>query len=137
MLSHHIDIHSYSGACVCSNTWRYSSAEKREQERLEKPMYDVMRHASEVHRQVRAYMHKYIKPGILLIDMCETLENLTRTLVTENGLQVRLLRVVDAAGVMRCGRPVSDSLLGALSTTAQRISHPTKATRLCFSPAML
>lgn len=69
------------------NTWRYSSAELREQERLEKPVYDVMRHASEVHRQVREYVYTLIEPGMLLIDMCEKLENMTRQLVQENGLQ--------------------------------------------------
>lgn len=50
-------------------------------------MYDIMRHASEVHREVRKYVYTLIKPGLKLIDMCEKLENMTRTLVRENGLQ--------------------------------------------------
>ena len=35
------------------NLWRKTSAEKREQERLEKPLYENVRQAAEVHRQVR------------------------------------------------------------------------------------
>lgn len=35
-----------------SNTWRTTSEEKRELERLEKPMYNSVRRAAEVHRQV-------------------------------------------------------------------------------------
>jgi hypothetical protein len=36
--------------------------------------------------QVRKYMRTIIKPGIKLIDMCETLENTVRKLIGENGL---------------------------------------------------
>ncbi|GBG91609.1 hypothetical protein CBR_g52643 [Chara braunii] len=69
------------------NLWRLTSAEKREQERLESSLYNDVRKAAEVHRQVRKYMRKYIKPGLLMTDICETLENLVRTLIEENGLQ--------------------------------------------------
>ena len=37
---------------TCSNLWRITSEEKRAQERLEKPMYNAVRQAAEVHRQV-------------------------------------------------------------------------------------
>ena len=37
-------------------------------------------------RQTRKYMQRVIKPGIKLIDMCETLEETARTLVEANGL---------------------------------------------------
>lgn len=69
------------------NLWRTTSEEKRELERLEKPMYNAVRRAAEVHRQVRKYMRSIIKPGILMIDLCETLENTVRKLISENGLQ--------------------------------------------------
>ncbi|KAI3888531.1 hypothetical protein MKW92_035060 [Papaver armeniacum] len=69
------------------NLWRTTSEEKRELERLEKPVYNAVRQAAEVHRQVRKYMRSIIKPGILMIDMCETLENTVRKLISENGLQ--------------------------------------------------
>lgn len=69
------------------NLWRTTSEEKREQERLEKPLYNDVRQAAEVHRQVRKYIRKYVKPGIPMIDICETLENMVRKLIAENGLR--------------------------------------------------
>jgi methionyl aminopeptidase len=50
-------------------------------------LYDDIRHAAEVHRQVRYYMQQHIKPGIKLIDMCEQLENKVRELIKEDGLK--------------------------------------------------
>ncbi|KAG8375842.1 hypothetical protein BUALT_Bualt09G0001200 [Buddleja alternifolia] len=71
----------------CSNLWRTTSEEKRELERLEKPIYNSVRQAAEVHRQVRKYIRQIVKPGILMTDLCETLENTVRKLISENGLQ--------------------------------------------------
>jgi len=47
------------------------------------------RKASEVHRTVRTYIRKIAVPGVRLIDMCETLEESVRKLISEKGLQVR------------------------------------------------
>ncbi|KAF2325656.1 hypothetical protein GH714_032278 [Hevea brasiliensis] len=69
------------------NLWRTTSEEKRELERLEKPIYDSVRQAAEVHRQVRKYIKGILKPGMLMTDLCETLENTVRKLISENGLQ--------------------------------------------------
>ncbi|CAN6808222.1 unnamed protein product [Brassica oleracea] len=69
------------------NLWRTTSEEKREMERLQKPIYKSLRQAAEVHRQVRKYMRSIMKPGMLMIDICETLENTVRKLISENGLQ--------------------------------------------------
>ncbi|KAI4974661.1 hypothetical protein ZWY2020_048268 [Hordeum vulgare] len=69
------------------NLWRTTSEEKRELERLQKPMYNSVRRAAEVHRQVRKYMRSIIKPGMLMMELCETLENMVRKLIKENGLQ--------------------------------------------------
>ncbi|KAG6581235.1 Methionine aminopeptidase 2B, partial [Cucurbita argyrosperma subsp. sororia] len=69
------------------NLWRTTSEEKRELERLEKPMYNSVRRAAEVHRQVRKYIRSIVKPGMLMTDLCETLENTVRKLISENGLQ--------------------------------------------------
>ncbi|KAI5071664.1 hypothetical protein GOP47_0013915 [Adiantum capillus-veneris] len=69
------------------NLWRSTSEEKREQERLEKPMYNDVRQAAEVHRQVRKYIREYVKPGLAMVDICETLENMVRKLIAENGLR--------------------------------------------------
>ncbi|KAA0047399.1 methionine aminopeptidase 2B-like isoform X3 [Cucumis melo var. makuwa] len=70
-----------------SNLWRTTSEEKRELERLEKPIYNSIRRAAEVHRQVRKYIRSIVKPGMLMTDLCETLENTVRKLILENGLQ--------------------------------------------------
>ncbi|CAI9776348.1 unnamed protein product [Fraxinus pennsylvanica] len=69
------------------NLWRTTSEEKRELERLEKPIYNSVRQAAEVHRQVRKYIKQILKPGMLMTDLCETLENTVRKLIAENGLQ--------------------------------------------------
>uniref|UniRef100_A0A0E0AYC9 Methionine aminopeptidase 2 n=1 Tax=Oryza glumipatula TaxID=40148 RepID=A0A0E0AYC9_9ORYZ len=69
------------------NLWRTTSEEKRELERLQKPMYNAVRRAAEVHRQVRKYMRSILKPGMLMIDLCETLENTVRKLIKENGFE--------------------------------------------------
>ena len=66
---------------VDANSYRTTSAEMRERERIESDLYDIMREAAEVHRQVRSYMRPYFKPGILLTDMCERLENASRSLI--------------------------------------------------------
>eukprot|EP00976_Prorocentrum_cordatum_P094954 1189992-Prorocentrum_minimum.AAC.1 len=70
------------------NLWRTTSAEKRELERLEADLYNDVRQASEVHRQVRKHIQKIAQPGIRLFDMCEQLEQCTRNLIEERGLTV-------------------------------------------------
>lgn len=71
------ELHDYRD----NNAYRTTSAEMRERERIESDMYDAVREAAEVHRQVRAYMKPYIKPGVLLSDMCVRLENASRALL--------------------------------------------------------
>lgn len=46
-----------------SNLWRTTSEEKRELERLEKPKYNAVRQAAEVHRQVCIMLSCYIIKG--------------------------------------------------------------------------
>ena len=69
-----------------SNRFRITSEEKRAAERLQEHEYNDVRKAAEVHRRVRAHIQKVIKPGISMIELCETIENGTRKLVEENGL---------------------------------------------------
>jgi len=71
------------------SSWaRTTAEERREKERiLNEDLYDKVRHASEVHRQVRHYAQSFIKPGIKLTDMCHQLEECNRRLVQERGLQ--------------------------------------------------
>jgi methionine aminopeptidase type II len=66
---------------------RETAEELRERERLHTIDYQEVRTAAECHRQVRKHMQSVIKPGVVLADMCEELENLNRTLVEENGLR--------------------------------------------------
>lgn len=68
---------------------RETDAEKREKERaleVEGGLYERVRNACEVHRQVRRYAQSYIEPGIKLVDMCERLEESNRLLVKEQGM---------------------------------------------------
>jgi methionine aminopeptidase type II len=69
---------------------RFTSEEARAMEHMQSDMYKEVRLAAEAHRQTRMYMRTIIKPGIKLIDMCETLENTARKLIKENGLQAGL-----------------------------------------------
>ena len=69
------------------NLWRETSEEKRELERLEKNMYNEVRQCAEVHREVRKYIDNWVKPGMKLIDVCETLEDSVRRLIEARGLE--------------------------------------------------
>lgn len=69
---------------------RFTSEEARARDRLQSDMYNEVRIAAEAHRQTRQYMQKFIKPGMRLIDICETLEGTARKLIKENGLQAGL-----------------------------------------------
>lgn len=73
------------------NTWRITSEEKRHQEKLEneapETTYNDIRKAAEVHRQVRQYARKMIRPGMSMTEIVDNIENGTRALVEENGLQ--------------------------------------------------
>ncbi|KAJ3845361.1 peptidase M24, structural domain-containing protein [Lentinula raphanica] len=72
------------------NAWRTTSEEKRYLEKLanEDPQttYQNIRRAAEVHRQVRAHARRTIKPGMSMMEIVENIENGTRALVEENGL---------------------------------------------------
>ncbi|PSC68131.1 methionine aminopeptidase 2B-like [Micractinium conductrix] len=67
--------------------WRETAAEKRELDRLQHDMINEVRQAAEVHRQVRSYIHTIAKPGILMAELCEKLEDSVRKLIDESGLQ--------------------------------------------------
>lgn len=76
-----------------SNAFRTTSEEMRAKEREylldDTPgafNYNSIRRAAEVHRQVRTYARKTIKPGMTMTEIAEMIENGTRTLVEENGM---------------------------------------------------
>ena len=74
-----------------SNTWRTTSEEMRYNERMasEDPevTYQNIRRAAEVHRQVRKFARQYITPGMSMTHIAESIEDGTRALVEENGLE--------------------------------------------------
>jgi methionine aminopeptidase len=69
-----------------NNLLRVTAEETRAKDRQLADTLSAARHGAEVHRQVRQYMQAYIKPGLLMTEICETLEGLSRRLVKENGL---------------------------------------------------
>jgi len=69
------------------NRWRKTSEEKRHEERMHEALYDSVREAAEVHRQVRKDAREFIKPGVRLVDICERIEDSVRRLIRENGVE--------------------------------------------------
>ena len=70
-----------------SNLQRETSAEARAKEHMMEQDLQDLRQAAEVHRQTRAYVMSWIKPGMKMIDICERLENKNRQLIDEAGLE--------------------------------------------------
>lgn len=74
-----------------STTSRITSEEKRYTERMlqEDPStnYQNIRRAAEVHRQVRQYARRTIKPGMRMLDIADLIEDGVRAVVEENGLE--------------------------------------------------
>lgn len=75
---------------IRSNAWRVTSEEKRYNEKMamEDPeiTYNNIRRAAEVHRQVRHHARKFIRPGLSMTEIAEYIEDGTRSLVEESGL---------------------------------------------------
>ncbi|KAG2075191.1 peptidase M24A methionine aminopeptidase [Suillus decipiens] len=73
------------------NAWRTTSEEKRYDERMamEDPeiTYQSIRRAAEVHRQVRQSARKHIRPGMTMTEVANLIEDGSRALVEENGLE--------------------------------------------------
>ncbi|KAF8346983.1 methionine aminopeptidase 2-like protein [Amanita rubescens] len=73
------------------NAWRTTSEEKRYLEKLthEDPetTYQNIRRAAEVHRQVRSYARRMIRPGMQMTDIANNIEDSVRALVEEEGLE--------------------------------------------------
>lgn len=72
---------------MCRQAFRSGSEEKREAERLLESDIEDLRLAAETHRQVRKYALQKIKPGMRMTELCETIENGTRALLSANGLE--------------------------------------------------
>ena len=69
---------------------RVTNEEKKSLDMANNEMYKELRLAAEAHRQTRYFMQSYIKPGMTMIEICETLESTARKLIAENGLEAGL-----------------------------------------------
>ncbi|KAL4439126.1 hypothetical protein ABPG74_008901 [Tetrahymena malaccensis] len=66
--------------------FRTSSAELKEKDKLMDSQIKCLRKAAECHRQVRKYCQQLIRPGKKLINICEQIEEMSRFIVQEKGL---------------------------------------------------
>lgn len=62
-------------------SFRNSREEAREAEKVHQDQYNDLRKAAEVHRRVRQNAQKQIKPGMLMTDIANLIENGTRSLL--------------------------------------------------------
>ncbi|CAF1086709.1 unnamed protein product [Adineta steineri] len=69
---------------------RMTSEEKRMRDMAQTELYRELREAAECHRQTRKWVMSWIEPGMKMIDICERLENMNRTLIKEKGLEAGL-----------------------------------------------
>ncbi len=76
---------------LASNTYRITSEEARNREKLAmadpEQTYNDIRRSAEVHRQVRRAARKFIRPGLSMTEIANYIEDATRALVEENGLE--------------------------------------------------
>lgn len=76
---------------VLSNAYRITSEEARYIETLAmsnpEETYNDIRRAAEVHRQVRRAARKFIRPGLTMTEIANFIEDGTRAVVEENGLE--------------------------------------------------
>ncbi|KAM3588060.1 uncharacterized protein V6R79_020169 [Siganus canaliculatus] len=73
-----------------SAAWRTSSEEKRVMDKANEEVWNDFRQAAEAHRQVRQHVRSFLKPGMTMIEICERLEDCSRKLIKENGLNAGL-----------------------------------------------
>jgi len=71
---------------AADQAWREGDAEKRERERVEAPILNEVRHAAEVHRQVRSHARTLAFPGVSLTRLVEEVEDRVRTLIQAKGM---------------------------------------------------
>ncbi|KAI7222233.1 Methionine aminopeptidase [Hortaea werneckii] len=69
------------------NAYRTTSEEKKALDRMNQDFLNEYRQAAEVHREVRKYAQKTIKPGMSLTEIAELIEDGTRHLTGHMGLE--------------------------------------------------
>lgn len=68
------------------NLYRTTNEEKRHLDRMNNDFLQEYRQGAEIHRQVRQYAQKNIKPGMTLTEIAEMIEDGTRALTGHQGL---------------------------------------------------
>ncbi|KAG6003753.1 hypothetical protein E4U21_001756 [Claviceps maximensis] len=68
------------------NNYRTTNEEKRHLDNLQSEFLSDYREAAEIHRQVRQYAKKTIRPGQTLTEIAESIENSVRALTGHSGL---------------------------------------------------
>ncbi|KAH0593115.1 hypothetical protein MHUMG1_09117 [Metarhizium humberi] len=68
------------------NRYRTTNEEKRHLDNMNTEFLNDYREAAEIHRQVRQFAQKSIKPGQTLTEIAETIENSVRSLTGHSGL---------------------------------------------------
>eukprot|EP00475_Leptophrys_vorax_P004325 TRINITY_DN1257_c0_g1_i1.p1 TRINITY_DN1257_c0_g1~~TRINITY_DN1257_c0_g1_i1.p1 ORF type:complete len:513 (-),score=165.99 TRINITY_DN1257_c0_g1_i1:50-1588(-) len=69
------------------NTHRAQDEQCKLRDMADEAYYNTLREAAEVHRQVRADAHQFVKPGMSMIDICQRIERGTKSLLKANGLE--------------------------------------------------
>ncbi|CAI6338627.1 unnamed protein product [Periconia digitata] len=69
------------------NTYRTTSEEKRHLDRMNQDFLTDYRRGAEVHREVRQWAQKWIKPGMTLTEIAEGIEGSVRSLTGHQGLE--------------------------------------------------
>ena len=69
------------------NAFRTTNEEKRHLDRMNTDFLNEYRHGAEIHRQVRQYAQKNIKPGQTLTEIAEGIEDSVRALTGHPGLE--------------------------------------------------
>jgi len=67
------------------NLWRRESEEQRQRELLDEDRYEDLREAAEAHRIVRQWARSWIKPGMKMIDIADTIETSLRSTIAADG----------------------------------------------------
>ncbi|KAF0029876.1 hypothetical protein F2P81_018981 [Scophthalmus maximus] len=73
-----------------SAAWRTTHDEKRVLDKANEEVWSDFRQAAEAHRQVRQHVRGFLKPGMTMIEICERLEDCSRKLIKEDGLNAGL-----------------------------------------------
>jgi len=69
---------------------RITSEEKKALDAIETDYYRDLRQAAEAHRQTRKYVQSWIKPGMKMTEITQRLEDCSRRMINEKGLEAGL-----------------------------------------------